>query len=332
MKKSIIAVLLALTMLTGCHMAESGQTQDTGSTPPTTEPTEPQPTWQVQPVDRQILAKQYFVYSCDTGEFLIKAESEDTRIYPASVTKLFTAYIALQYLDASWPLTAADALDMVAAGSSVAEIRRGDALTVEQLVAGMLLPSGNDAAYILAEAAGRAMTGENGNYISVDDAVRRFVKEMNDQAKLLGMNNSNFANPDGIHSDNHYTTYGDLALLGTLVQGDPIIRKYASMPELTVELASRMPGTVSGEGTESEETGEDGTVTWKNTNELINPESPYYCAYATGLKTGQTPMAGSCLLSSFRYKGQTLIIGVFGCPEKDDRFPDTLQLLTQATQ
>ena len=69
-----------------------------------------------------------------------------------------------------------------------------------------------------------------------------------------------------------------------------------------------------------------------NTNELTNPSSQYYCAYATGLKTGQTPKAGSCLLSSFEYKGRTLIIGVFGCPEKDDRFPDTLQLLTQVTR
>ena len=65
------------------------------------------------------------------------------------------------------------------------------------------------------------------------------------------------------------------------------------------------------------------------TNALVNPESPYYCPYAVGLKTGQTPSAGSCLLSAFRMDDYELLIGVFGCPEEDDRFDDTLQLFNQ---
>ena len=68
---------------------------------------------------------------------------------------------------------------------------------------------------------------------------------------------------------------------------------------------------------------------WENTNKLVDPTSPYYCSFATGLKTGQTPSAGSCLLSSFDYAGKQYIIGVFGCPEIEDRFVDTLQLLKQ---
>ena len=73
-------------------------------------------------------------------------------------------------------------------------------------------------------------------------------------------------------------------------------------------------------------------VEWKNTNLLIDPESDYYCPYAIGLKTGQTYAAGSCLLSAFDYHGRSLIIGVFGCPEEEDRFADTLQLLTLALE
>jgi len=69
---------------------------------------------------------------------------------------------------------------------------------------------------------------------------------------------------------------------------------------------------------------------WKNTHALIHPDSEYYCPYAIGLKTGQTPSAGSCLLSAFRCEGRTLIIGVFGCPETQDRFADTLQLFNEA--
>lgn len=308
--KKIIPILLALLLLVGCSGEKPAETT---TEPPvsTTETTEPEATWQTVPADRQLLAQQYFVYDCETGEFLVKAEDPQTRIYPASVTKLFTAYVALQYLNASQSIKAGEVLDMVAAGSSVAEIKKGDSLTVEQLVAGMLLPSGNDAAYILAEAAGRVMYGERAKEVSVKKAVERFVETMNAQAKVLGMNGTNFANPDGIHSDSHYTTYGDLAILGMAVLSDPVILRYAATARMDVTAAS-------------------GTLNWKNTNELVDENSQYYCAYALGLKTGQTPKAGSCLLSAFEYKGRTLIIGVFGCPQPEDRFPDTLQLFTQA--
>ncbi len=310
MKRILVFLLVLAALLCGC----SGEKpQETTTTPPTVETTEPLPVvdWMTLPAERTISAAQYFVYDCETKQFVTKAEDISTKIYPASVTKLFTAYVALQYLDASKSVTAGEVLNKVAAGSSVAEIKKGDVLTVEQLVAGMLLPSGNDAAYILAAEAGRAMYGEKANSVSTDDAIKRFVKEMNDQAKLLGMNGTNFANPDGIHSDSHYSTYADLAVLGTLVLADPIIMKYAAVSSMDVTLQS-------------------GSVNWHNTNAIIDPDSEYYCSLCTGLKTGQTPMAGSCLLSAFEYRGRTLLIGVFGCKEVDDRFPDTLQLFNQA--
>lgn len=309
MKKIIVILLLLTVLLSACG---GGKPQET-TTIPTAETTEPIPVvdWMTLPAERAISAAQYFVYDCEAGQFVTKAEDVSTKIYPASVTKLFTAYVALQYLDASKTVTAGEVLNKVVAGSSVAEIKKGDSLTVEKLVAGMLLPSGNDAAYILAAEAGRAMFGEKAKEVSTDEAVKRFVKEMNDQAKLLGMNSTNFANPDGIHSDSHYTTYADLAVMGTLVLADPIIMKYAAVSSMDMTLQS-------------------GSVTWKNTNAIIDPGSQYYCSLCTGLKTGQTPMAGSCLLSAFEYRGRTLIVGVFGCKEVDDRFPDTLQLFNQA--
>ena len=297
-------------LLSGCAL---GQPQDTTTAPSTAETTEPLPVvdWMTLPADRAIAAAQYFVYDCETRQFITKSEDVSTKIYPASVTKLFTAYVALQYVDTTKTVTAGEVLNKVAAGSSVAEIKKGDVLTVDQLIAGMLLPSGNDAAYILAAEAGRAMYGNKGKSVSTDDAVKRFVKEMNAQAKLLGMTGTNFANPDGIHSDSHYSTYADLAVLGTLVLSDPIIMKYAAVSSMDVNLNS-------------------GSVKWHNTNAIIDPESEYYCSLCTGLKTGQTPMAGSCLLSAFQYMDRTLIVGVFGCKNVDDRFPDTLQLFNRA--
>lgn len=276
----------------------------------TTEASPMVPTWMTFPEDRELTAQQYFVYSCDSDRFLTVSGSLDERIYPASITKLFTAYVALQYLNPEDKITAGDALDLVYPGSSVAEIEKGDVLTVEKLVEAMLLPSGNDAAYLLAAEAGRILDGNPGE--SASAAVNSFVAKMNSQARELGMTGTNFANPDGIHSDSHYTTFKDLAVMGKLALENHTIMKYAGTSHDHVTLDG---------GCEKD---------WKNTNVLIDPDSEYYCPYAVGLKTGQTPYAGSCLLSAFEYHGQTFLIGVFCCPEVEDRFADTLQLFNEA--
>lgn len=309
MKKILSVILLAALALSLC--ACGGNTVVTPDTVPTvtdgTESTEP--VWETVPENREMTAKQYFVYDCDTKEFLAEARNGTDVIYPASITKLFTAYVALQYLNPETLCTAGDELDGVYAGSSVAEIQKGDTLTVEELVEAMLLPSGNDAAYILAANAGRVLAHNRG--LSGTEAVSRFVTEMNTQAKYMGMADTHFANPDGIHSDDHRTTFSDIAIMGTLAMEDPVIMRYAATAK-------------------AEKTLSDGVKEWKNTNALIHPESPYYCPYCIGLKTGQTPSAGSCLLSAFSYHGKTYLIGVFGCPDVDDRFPDTLLLFQNA--
>ena len=292
----------------------------------TTEETfvETEPTWLKHEPGRELLAKQYFVYDVEQEKFLTISGREDEIIYPASVTKLFTCYVALQYLEPEEVLTVGDEMDFVVYGSSVADLREGDKLTVSQLVEAMLLPSGNDAAYVLAVNAGRRILGDkNANFIAANTA---FMEEMNKQVQDVGMVGTHFANPDGIHSDSHYTTFGDLAVLAAMSIKDETIMKNARIANDSVTFIER--GALVGEyDPENENLGD--VLTWKNTNEIINPESKYYCLYATGLKTGQTPYAGSCLLSSFHYEGKDYIIGVFGCPEKEDRFDDTLQLFNE---
>ena len=274
----------------------------------TTEPTDFVPTWNTYPADRQLLSQQYFVYDCNANSFLTISGQENERIYPASITKLFTAYVAMQYLTPETKITAGSELDLVAWGSSVAKIEKGDVLTAEQLIEAMILPSGNDAAYMLAAATGRVIKGNP--QMSASAAVQVFMEEMNAQAKKLGMTGTHFVNPDGIHDSNHYTTFADLTVLGKLSMENETIMRYAKVPKETV--------TLHGE-----------SIDWKNTNALIDPDKPYYCPYAIGLKTGQTPSAGSCLLSAFQKDDQKLLIGVFGCPEEEDRFDDTLQLFNQ---
>lgn len=276
------------------------------TTQETTEATDP---WMTFPADRELTAQQAFVYDCESGAFTYLLGKETDRVYPASITKLFTAYVALQFLDPEQEITAGDVLDLVGAGSSVAEIEKGNVLTVEMLVEGMLLPSGNDAAYILADAAGRVIREDDS--ISGSAAVAAFLKEMNGQARSMGMSGTNFTNPDGYHSPDHYTIFADMAKMAEKVLENETIMQYAAVSEAEVVFASGQ------------------TKKWENTNALIHPESEYYCPIATGLKTGQTPSAGSCLLSSFESEGKQYVIGVFGCPEIEDRFADTLQLLNE---
>lgn len=331
---SILLVLAILSGTVGCggnanSTVDTEQQGSTGSsaatepsqtveamatqTVPTTEPepTEPfVPDWMVFSEDRVITARDYFVYDLNAGVYLHASGPEDTVIYPASITKLYSAYVVLQYLSPDHVITAGSELELIDPDSSVAGLEAGDPLTVAQLVQAMLLPSGNDATYVLAAATGRVLLG-NAN-AEPADAVNAFVAEMNRMAPEVGLTGSHFVTPDGIHDEAHYLTFRDLVTLTKLVINTPTIKTYAAACELTVTLSN---------GNELE---------WHNTNALINPESDYYCPYAMGLKTGQTNAAGSCLLSYFEFNGRKLVVGVFGCESSELRFEDSLHLFNEA--
>lgn len=319
MKKAIlveigaVAVLLVIALLLNLTVpkaaVEAPAEPEIPQETETVEQTRPEVTWLTYPADRALTAQQYFVYSLETAAFVELSGSESEKVYPASITKLFTAYTALQYLTPEQLVTVGDAIDLAYPGSSVANLSKGSNLTVEQLVAAMLLPSGNDAAYVLAAEAGRSIAGDPD--LSSTEAAEKFVWCMNELAKAEGMLSTHFVNPDGIHSDEHYSSFEDLAILAKLALEDPVILRYTTCSELLVD----------------QEEGQQ--LQWHNTNQLIDPASPYYCPFTVGLKTGQTPSAGSCLLSAFRCEDTTLIIGVFGCPDENSRFDDSLQLFNR---
>ena len=190
MKIFIILLLTLCLLLCACGKQE---TPDIPETEPV-ETTPPTPiTWMQPPVDRALTAQQYFVYNCESGEFVTISGELTEKIYPASITKLFTAYVAMQFLSPTEEIAAGNELELVIYNSSVAELKQGDKLSAERLVEAMLLPSGNDAAYVLATHVGRKLLGDTG--ASATAASSKFVEEMNRQAKLLGLENSNFANP-----------------------------------------------------------------------------------------------------------------------------------------
>jgi D-alanyl-D-alanine carboxypeptidase (penicillin-binding protein 5/6) len=157
--------------------------------PPTTSPT------------HIFTAHHAFVYDNTNATNIYTLGSMDDRIYPASITKLLTSLVALQHLSPDTKVTVGSALYTVPADSSRAFLQMGDVLTVEQLIYGMLLPSGNDAARVLAAAAGKAI--QNDPNLSDVDAIAAFVAEMNVQAAALGMTGSHFVTPDGWHTSDH---------------------------------------------------------------------------------------------------------------------------------
>ena len=276
---------------------------------PTEGPTDPPPEPTIPALsipELTLTARHSFIYIPETGQFLMLKGEEDDKIYPASLTKLFSTYVALMYMDPAEVVKVGSEVNTVSPDSSIAGLRPGDKLTVKQLVEAMLLPSGNDAALVLATATGRKL--ENNAKLSYTAAIKRFVKEMNRMAETFGLSGTHFENPDGYHNENHYTTCRDMQKIGQMALTNPVIREAMATQKVVVDLQYDFPGG------------------WKNTNLLIQPTSEYYNPAAIGMKTGYTRSAGYCLMSAFKVEGKTLMVGVFGCPEMLDRFADAQKI------
>jgi len=288
------------------------------TTPPTTQPTtetvtqpETTPPTTTPDEDISITAKSAFVYDSATGKTLYIKGDADAPVLPASLTKLFSSYVALQHLQPDTVVTVGKEVTLIDPDSSLAHIYRGQRLKVEMLIQGMLMQSGNDAAYALAAAVGRHI--QEDPELPAEDALEAFVDEMNACAQQLGLTGSHFANPDGIHIEGHYTTLNDLMTISRLAMDTPVICKYASMVSADVMY----------------ESGE--ICSWRNTNFLLHSASPYYCEAACGLKTGATDDAGKCLIAAFKTENGYLLVGVLGCPDNDSRYEDALKLYSHFT-
>lgn len=231
------------------------------------------------------------------------------KLYPASITKLFTAHVALQYLDLSTQVKVGKIIDTLPSDSSVALLSVGDRLTVKDLLYGMMLPSGGDAALVMAVTCGRVLTGDP--KMPEADALECFVNEMNRQAAKCGMTDSHFVNPDGYHDDNHYMSIADVVCLGKLCLTNPVILQAA---KTTVYNATRLNVGKK--------------LQWINTNWMLHKyrHPRQYRENVIGLKTGFTGQAGNCMLSVFEQDGRYILIGTFGCETRADRFDSCLEI------
>ena len=222
-----------------------------------------------------------------TGQILYDHNAYEKR-YPASTTKLMTAILTLENCNLTDSVTVKkEALLGIPPSYTTAALRAGETLTVDQLLHVLLIPSANDAANVLAcHIAG-----------SIDD----FSVMMNSKAKEIGCQNTHFVNPSGIHDDDHYSTAYDMALIG----------KYANTFDAIKEIATQtnysLPDLPNGE-----------KRIFNTTNTLITPKNKYYYEYATGLKTGYTDKAKSCIVATAKKNDIELICVVLGGDKTDN--------------
>ena len=207
------------------------------------------------------------------------SEQIHDRLFPASTTKILTLYLALKYGTLSDIVTVSDNAVAVPSDSSVAGLRSGEQLTLEDLLYGLMLPSGNDSAVAIAE--------------HISGSVDAFVELMNKEANDLGATNSHFVNPHGYHDENHYTTAYDLYL----------IFNQGILNQKFIDIISSATYTTD----IKEPDGSTRSVTWKQSNLFVNgtrtaPEN----VTVIGGKTGTTDEAGACLVL---YEQDSIVMG-----------------------
>ncbi|GLX07655.1 D-alanyl-D-alanine carboxypeptidase family protein [Microbispora sp. NBRC 16548] len=235
-------------------------------------------------------------YLVDTTEGTVQFAKRETRRVPvASLTKVMTAYVVRRQvrLDDVVTITKADVRHATAGGATTAGLRAGERLTVRDLLYGLMLPSGADAAHALAERYG--------------PGTAKFVAKMNDAARALGLRDTRYANPDGLPSKG-YSTARDQATLAVAALRDPVIASIARTPKRVVGKSALHRAHV-----------------WRNTNDLLDDG-------AVGLKTGFTNQAGYCLSFAAVRDGRTYVGVVLGERSDRARFATARKLLDWAGQ
>lgn len=230
-----------------------------------------------------LTAKAVYVFDPDSGTEIYQKNSQD-RFYPASTTKLMTALIALSAYNLDEVLTVKSAGEVL--GQSI-HLAAGDRLTVENLLYGLLVDSGNDAAVVLAE-----------NY---PGGYTQFIAKMNQKARDLNLKSTHFTNVTGLFNPDHYTTAADLTLIAREAIGNAIIRKIVSTKNVTF----------------TDVTGSKKFVL-ESTNKLLGIDG------VRGLKTGWTPESGECLVTLVTRDGKSVLITLLS---STDRFGESAKLI-----
>ena len=240
------------------------------------------------------------LFDISAGE-VVYAKDVHERLYPASTTKLLTAYVALKYGKLDDIVTVSKQAVGVPWDSSRAGLQVGDELTLETLLYALMLPSGNDSAVAIAE------------YISGSE--KEFAELLNREASLLGATNTHFVNAHGYHDEKHYTTAYDLHLIMKACTTQEELMRVLSTDRYDAQI-TQANGTYR-------------NVTWHQTNQyVIGSQSAPDDVTVIGGKTGTTDQAGSCLvLYSVSSDNEKFVSIVMGADDKSRLYKDMTGLL-----
>lgn len=233
-----------------------------------------------------VSARAAFLFQPDTRD-VVYAKRPRAERPVASATKLMTALVALDELDLRRRYTVPP-YDP-APGESLAGLRGGERLTFSDLLRGLMLPSGNDAANALA--------------ILSSGSVGAFVERMNERADELGLTNSHFTTPIGLDQTGNYSSAEDLVKMALLLRRNSFVREIMAQPRAVLRSASP-------------------PIAVTNRNTLVGRQP-----YVDGVKTGHTLGAGYVLVGSATRSGVNVVSAVLGAPSEAARDADTLRLL-----
>jgi len=239
-----------------------------------------------------ILSRYAVIYDRTSG-VVLWGKNQDAPVPMASTTKIMTAIVMLEQIGTD-RLTEEVIVDKEAAGTvgSRLGLSTGDKITYNDLLYGLMLCSGNDAAVQIA--------------ISTAGSVENFAALMNQKATELGLENTHFVTPHGLDRDAHYTTALELAKITDYALKNPKIAEVVATKDYTVTI-NGYPKTLS------------------NTNELLG-----YLNGVVGVKTGYTSKAGRCLVTATNREGFEIITVVLGADTKKIRTQDSVKLIEYA--
>lgn len=268
MKLRLLCLLLSVLLLSGYTIAEQDSTGFDGI---------------------EVAEEFVILVEASSPSSALYAKNADVRCYPASTTKILTCILCLEAGDLEEWVTVSDRAVSLGKNSSKMGLISGESFRLSDLLFGLMLPSGNDAAIALSEHIGGSVEG--------------FAELMNLKAQEIGMTSSHFVNPHGLHDTEHYTTARDMAILTA----------YALENELFCDIVKTQSYTCESKDGRS--------VRLKQSNRLLRDRTaaeytPISCLYpyCIGVKTGETGAAGKCLVAAAKQNDTTYIAVLLGGP------------------
>lgn len=232
-------------------------------------------------------ARSAMIY-CVTSDQLLWEKNSDVRVYPASTVKMMTAILALEHYAGAYDtkITIDAACTKNVGGNSI-KLRVDEIVTVEQLISALIVGGANDAAQTLA--------------INIAGSTAAFVDMMNEKAKEIGMTDTYYANPTGLHNGAMYTTAEDVLKIALYARNIGRFMDLCNIVRYDMEATniSRVRNIV-------------------NKNYFVSPHAGYYYSYVDGMNSGSTPEAGYCTVASATKDGVSYICIIMGAAVQED--------------